>query len=232
MHKEGTTIKRFLKWCVDRIFIKKNPLKKSVFKKPKTKVNNVLTLVLVNLILAKATKIRFPVFAMLAFTGMRTSELRNLRVEDVDFDSNLIYIRSRVGFENKTGQNWQIPIHPRLRKILRKMEINLDGWFFTARSSTKYPDGDHHINPKRINEDFKAVLEKLDIPSGRADGGFTTHSLRHFFKAFCITHGVAKPVVDEWQGHELRSSASDQYFHLNDEDSQRLMKGVPFGTAD
>ena len=231
MYKEGTTIKRFLTWCEERKLISSNPLGERIFKRPKnTKKKNVLTLGQVNSILKKATPNRRFIFAMLAFTGMRISELRNLLIEDVDLDGNWIYIRSRDGLKNKPDSDWDVPIHERLKAIIESMDQNESGFFFTALPSKQYPSGDHFISPKRINEDFKKILKQLGIPAGR-QGGFTIHSLRHFFKTHCITSGIAKPVVDEWQGHELKRKASDQYFHLTPEVSQRLMKQVPFDTS-
>lgn len=68
------------------------------------------------------------------------------------------------------------------------------------------------------------------MPAGR-ESGFTIHSLRHFFKSFCISHGVPREYVDAWQGHASIRSPSDLYVHTFDAESQRLMKQVPFGTG-
>ncbi len=230
MQYEGGAIKRFLSFCVGRNLINENPLESIRFKKPDTKESKVLTLDQIDLLLATASRLRRFIFALLAFTGMRISEAQHLRIEDVDLENGWIDIVSRQGFETKTGKSWRVPIHPRLHQILLETDWPESGWFFTARPSKKYPAGDHNINPRRINEDFKKVLGELGIPVGR-DSGFTVHSLRHFFKTHCIVKGkVPKPVVDLWQGHELdRRKASNSYFHLTDEDSMELMKSVSFG---
>lgn len=71
------------------------------------------------------------IFAVLAFAGMRVSELRNLLVQDIDFQNNWIYILSRDGFENKTGQDWKVPIHPLLLEMLTEYKVRSQGgWFF------------------------------------------------------------------------------------------------------
>ena len=95
-----------------------------------------------------------------------------------------------------------------------------------------YPDGGHWINPKRLNEDFLKILEGMNIPAGRKNGGFTAHSLRHFFKTHCINCGVPKPVVDTWQGHKIDMSVGAQYYKLADADSQRFMEKVSFDTGE
>lgn len=232
MHHEGSLLKSFLAWCYERKHIATNPLENRKFTPPRPNTKSVLSLDQVNAILAEATPIRFPVLATLAFTGMRSGECRNLKIEDVDLENSWIHIRSREGYETKTGQEWKTPIHPRLKEILKSHNARSNGWFFTALPSNRYPDGSHHISTKRLNEDLLRILKRLDIPAGRKSGGFTIHSLRHFFKTFCIINRVPKPVVDEWQGHARSKDPSDQYFHLTDVDSQRLMTEVPFGSND
>jgi hypothetical protein len=65
--------------------------------------------------------------------------------------------------------------------------------FFTAAPSKRYADGGHWINPKRLNEDFLKMLAKLNTPAGRKNGGFTEHSLRHFFKPIVLTAECPSP---------------------------------------
>lgn len=196
MHNDTSNIKRFFHWCVGRGLIISNRLESVSSVKPRRRTKEVLVLQQIRDVVAQATKLRKYVFAMLAFTGMRISEARNLRVEDVDFRNNWIHIVSRQGYENKTDQDWKLPLHRELKTILLEKDWPKTGWFFTALPSSKYPDGNHHINPRRINEDFKTVLAGLDIPAGKKQNGFTVHSLRHFFKTHCITNGkFRKPLL-------------------------------------
>ena len=69
------------------------------------------------------------------------------------------------------------------------------------------------------------------MPAGR-ESGYTIHSLRHFSKSFCVSHGVPREYVDAWQGHVAIKSASDLYVHTFDAESQRLMSLVPFGDGE
>jgi integrase len=137
---------------------------------------------------------------------------------------------SRPGFETKSGQSWKVPLHDRLRKILEKVRHAPSGLFFTATPSRKYPQGGHCINPKRVNDDFLKCLRKLDIRAGR-DGGYTFHSLRSSFKTICINAGIPREVVDVWQNHAPDRAASNVYYKLTDEDSQRFIQCVPFGDS-
>lgn len=232
--QDSRLLRDFFGWCYARGYIATNLLANEKYQLPSTKKKpSVLTLEQVNLILREATPTRRTYFSLLAFTGMRSGELRNLLVEDVDLDHGWIYIVSRPGCETKTGQDWKAPVHPRLRKVLQKYKPNKSGWYFTAMASRKYPKGDHHIDPDDLNDDFKATLRRVDIPDGKKKGGFTLHSLRHFFKSHAIAQGVPREYVDDWQGHSPgRKTASDVYVHIQDEESQRWIQKIDFSESD
>lgn len=228
MHNEGQLLKQFLKWCADRQLIRKSPLADRKFTPPRMKARGGPTLEQINAILVASSDIRRPVIAVAAFAGMRIGEVMRLRVADVDFVGNWLHVVSRPGYETKSGESWKVPIHQRLRAILQALPAQESGWFFTAQPSRKFSSGDHHINPKRANEDFIKVLTTLGVSAGRANG-FTFHSLRSSFKTICINSGVPKEVVDVWQNHAPDRAASHVYYKLSDEDSQRFMLTVPFG---
>src|SRR5690606_9558575 len=166
--------------------------------------------------------------AALAFTGMRRSNCRHLRVEDVDLNGGWIYVRSREGAETKRGTEWKTPIHPRLAAILHSLPMPQEGYVFTSPPSRKHPLGGRWIDARRLNDEFVETLKKLELPAGRGDG-FTLHSLRHFFKSFCISNGVPREYVDAWQGHMGIRSAADLYAHTLDSKSLYWMSRVRFG---
>lgn len=229
MYHDASLLKRFLQWCADRHMIAANPLAAQKFSKPTPKRKEfVPTLGEIDLILSEVPKRIQVVIAVLAFGGMRSANCRNLLVEDVDLDGGWIYIRSREHAETKCRNEWKAPIHPRLATILKSTTSPRDGYLFTAPPSRKYPAGGHWINTKHLNDDFVKVVKKLGMPAGRGSG-YTIHSLRHFFKSFCLSHGVPREYVDAWQGHMSIRSASDLYVHTFDAESQRLMARVPFG---
>jgi len=227
MHNEGQLIKGFLAWCEEREFVAQNPLYKRRFSRPKPKARKAPSLSEFNAVLELASELRMPQFAFLAFTGARSGECRSVLSVDVDFDDGWIHIRSRPGFETKNGEDRKVPMHPRLRSILEELPKRNCGWFFRSLPSSRYPQGDHHINVKRLNEDFKKLLTRLDLPVGR-DEGFTLHSLRRFFRTTAVNSGVPERVVDLWIGHRDTKQMGTIYYDLSDEASQKFMRTVSF----
>jgi integrase len=230
LHNDGVMLKFFFSWCVERQLMSKNPLGTRKFRRPKSKPRGGPTLEQIDLILADAPPILAPVIAMLAFTGRRSGDCQRLQPPDVDFANNLIHVVSRPGLETKTGNSTDVPIHPRLKRILAKVPKGKK-WFFTSPVSRQFPNGDHHFNMKRANEDFKKILTKIGIPAGKKNNGFTLHSLRSFFKTHAINAGIPREVVDLWQDHagDRRPTAGDGYYLCSPAKSQEFMKRVPFG---
>jgi integrase len=231
MHNEGVILKTFLGWCTERRLIQENPLASRRFRRPKYEPRGGPTLEQINTVLSIASTNLAPIIALAAFTGKRSGEIQHLLTEDVDLVGNWIHFVSRPGAETKTGNSGKIPIHPRLRTFLELLPASKGRWFFTAAPSCQFPEGGHHLNMRDVNEQFQKLLKALQIIAGKKNGGFTFHSLRSFFKTFCVNAGIPREVVDKWQDHasDRRPTAGDLYYKLSDEESQRFMMKVPFG---
>lgn len=166
MHHEGVLLKGFLEWCRQRKLISENPLRDTKFKRPNPPRRGGPTLQQIDAILRLADERRRPILAMLAFTGMRSGECRHIQLADVDQQGNWIKIESRKGYETKTGESRKVPIHPRLRTYLKGLTRRERQWFFTSPATPKYPDGDHFLNTKKLNEYFLDLLKKLGSRQG------------------------------------------------------------------
>lgn len=230
MHKEAACLKGFLRWAQSRQLIATNPLRDVHYTRARSAPRGGPTLEQINKILDAASPVRFVHLAILAFTGMRSGELRYLRGEDIDLDGNWIHIVSRPGAETKTRESRKVPIHPRLRPILAKLVRKPGVWLLQEPPSFKYPQGGNWINTKRLNEDLLKLLKQLGIKAGRAGFGYTIHSLRHSFETICTDCSTPSRVVDRWTGHSGDRSMGNLYYELKDEKSQEFMKNVPFGT--
>ena len=228
---EGVIVKQLFKWARSRKLIADNPLADIKLNKPPLEPKAGPSLAQVDRALSAAEEPLRGRLAVLAFTGMRAGELQRLRPEDVDLAGGWVHIRSRPGAETKTRTSRKVPIHPRLRRVLEALPTGDRAWLFTAGPSAKYPAGGHHLNAKRLNEQFSRLLTRLDMPAGR-ETGFVIHSLRHFFETFTVNEGIPQRVIDTWLGHRSDKSMAAVYYKLSDADSQSFMGKVPFGMGE
>ena len=86
------------------------------------------------------------------------------------------------------------------------------------------------MNAKKVNDSFARLLIRLGMTAGR-ENGFVVHSLRHFFETETVNAGIPQRVIDAWLGHSFDQSMAAVYYRLNDQDSQKFMRQVPFGTG-
>ena len=224
IYTESVVIKQFLKFCKSRKLISENPLADLRLNKPKANKRMAPSLMEVRQILNAMSGIDKTYILTLACTGMRSGEMRKLQPQDIDLVGNWIHVRSRTGLSTKTGASRKIPIHPELRKVIEVIKTPPGSkWFFSGKT------GRHGwMNPNKLNKRFVEVLKSIGLLAGREEG-FTIHSLRHFLETFALNHGVPQRAVDIWQGHTGDKSMSTVYYSLSDEESQKFMKGLPFG---
>jgi integrase len=150
---------------------------------------------------------------VLAYSGMRLDEARNLKWDDVSFDRDCITI---TGGERRT-KNYEIrvvPISDALRTILSRLH-----------SETKPHPSDFVVKIQSAKKCLQTACRKLGFPN------FTHHDFRHFFATTCIETGVDIPTISRWLGHKDGGAlAMKVYGHLRQEHSFSQMKRVSFGT--
>jgi integrase len=227
VYHETVVVKQFVRWCESRHLMAENLLRTYRVSKPISQPKPAPTLGELQRIFAEATPERRLIFAVLAFTGLRVGELQKLRQEDIDLLNAWVRVVSRPGAETKTRQSRQVPIHPVLLKLLGRVRRRNGQFFFSAARSGKYPDGDHQVSPRHLNEGFQSIAERLGMPVGR-ESGYTLHSLRRFFETFCVNSGAPQRAIDAWMGHSGGKSMAAVYYSLSDIDSQAMIAKIPF----
>jgi integrase len=228
---EGVIVKQLFRWAKTRRLIAENLLADVKVSKPRLEPRGGPNLADVNRILDALADQDRVLVAVPAFTGMRSGELRRLTPTDLDLEGNWIHIVSRVGGETKTRKSRKVPIHPRLRLLLSGVTVSGRSWLFAESASFTSAGNDRPVNVKKLNERFLATLARLGLPAGRKGGGYTLHSLRHFFETFTVNNRTPQRVVDAWLGHSSDKSMGANYYKLSDQDSQKFMDEVPFGTG-
>ena len=205
-------LKTWLTWCRKRNLIVTNPLEELEVSQPRRRRHPAASFDQIEAILKIVSGLLFAALATLAFTGLRIGELIALRPEDVDLKERLIRVRAREGWDPKTESSVRdVPIHPRLHAILQMMKPLKANYFFTVQARRRYPSGDHHLNPRDVNEQFQQLAKVAGFVIGRDKSGLTLHALRRFFKTYCLDSGVPKRMVDSWMGHRNQSDMDSFY---------------------
>ena len=147
--------------------------------------------------------------------GLRASEARLLRVDDVDLDAGVLRIRDAKG-----GKDRQVPVSEPLRVRLAAYDARVAAhpsqdngdWFFPGRAG-------HPLTLGNIEKNFRRFLWQARIPHGGRGHGPRVHDLRHTFAVdnlrlwFARGQDVAAllPVLQTYLGH---SSISDTAYYL------------------
>jgi integrase len=143
--------------------------------------------------------------------GLRASEARLLRVDDVDLDAGVLCIRDAKG-----GKDRQVPVSQPLRVRLAGYHARVAArrsgdWFFPGSPGQPLTLGN-------IEKNFRRFLWQARIPHGGRGHGPRVHDLRHTFVVnnlrswFAAGQDVAAllPVLQTYLGHS--SIAGTAYY--------------------
>lgn len=164
-------------------------------------------------------------FMVAAFTGLRSSELRGVRWEDIDLKHGRLHVRQRADRFNAIGRpksasgEREVPFGPMVINTLRAWKLacppSAGDLVFPTRTG----------KPQQRNNIVSRFWIPLQIKAGvvDADGGakYTgLHSLRHFYASWCINRrkdgGLELPAktVQTRLGHASIVMTLDTYGHL------------------
>lgn len=102
------------------------------------------------------------------YTGLRISDLLNIKYSDILGNDRLIVI------ETKTKKRREIKLNKELKELVERVVVkmkvsNLDNWMFVNRFGTK------PIDKSYVNVQLKRIQRKYRI---KLDAGFSTHTFR------------------------------------------------------
>jgi integrase len=166
---------------------------------------------------------RRPLVLTAIFAGLRLSELRGLRWEDVDLKRGELHVRQRadrwgrVGLPKSAKGRRTIPIGPFLLNTLKEWKLACPPSEFGLVFPTSTGRVEHQSNLMRD-------LANLMIAAGLKDKvgrpKYSWHSLRHFYASWCINRkadgGLELParVVQDRLGHSSIMMTLDRYGHM------------------
>jgi site-specific recombinase XerD len=139
--------------------------------------------------LVRMTKARMALTVIYA-CGMRLNEGLHLRVQDIDSQRMLIWIRNGKG-----GKDRYVPLPERLAEMLRaywKLHKPSTYFFFQKDKNTA-------ISDTSLQHTFKAALRESGISKAAS-----IHTLRHSYATHLLERGVDLRVIQELLGHKVR----------------------------
>lgn len=166
------------------------------------------------------------IFRLLYSTGMRVSELTELRIKDFDIEKETLIIR-----EPKNNQDKLVPLSKTMFDIMntynKKYNLGLDGesHFFRSRFNDKY-------GRSSIFFRFREFLREANIPH-HSELGPRLHDLRHLFCCLSlkqmIENGkdpyVCLPYLSTYVGHKS-IKATEHYLHLSQFNYEDILSKV------
>jgi len=119
-------------------------------------------------------------------TGLRISELRSVRLQDVDMDKRLIHVTAGKG-----GKERMVPFLPRTLALLQLFTAGREpeDWLFIGRRGRPR-------NDRTLEKMLHRIGEKAHLPYR-----LTAHLFRHGFIKHCKTHDVPVEVTARLVGH-------------------------------
>jgi integrase len=166
-----------------------------------------------------------PLLLTAIFTGLRSSELRGLRWQDIDPKHGELHVRQRADQLNKIGPpksaagERTVPLPPLVANVLREWRLACPkgelGLVFPGPRGcvqTRFVISDRGLVPAQIAAGVVTRDGKAKYPG--------LHSLRHFYASWCINRrvdgGLELPlkVVQTRLGHASIQMTADTYGHL------------------
>jgi integrase len=166
-----------------------------------------------------------PLLLTAIFTGLRASELRGLRWEDVDLKRGEIHVRQRADRYGKIGRTKSeagertVPLPPLVVSALREHRLACPN----SALGLAFPNSKGNIDHR--NSIVERGLHPAQVAAGVVDKNGRAkykglHALRHFYASWCVNRrvdgGLELPlkVVQARLGHASIQMTADTYGHL------------------
>lgn len=191
----------------------------------------------ISAIIGAATGRWRPLVITTIFTGLRSSELRGLRWEDVDFDKKVIHVRQRadqwgqIGSPKSKAGHRDVPMSPMVQNALKEWKLACPRKRVEGSDAGElwlvFPTGEGRVewHSNIVNRGF----DPIQIAAGcgypdsekKDDGGnpimhakYGMHAFRHFFASWIIEQGFTAKKLQDLMGHSSIQMTFDTYGHL------------------
>jgi site-specific recombinase XerD len=153
------------------------------------------------------------------FTGVRRSELLNIKNSDINFREKVIRINSGKGNKDRV-----IPMNDKLIEILKEyVQCDLKKYCKSAYFFVKL-DGENKMGDSTIRTLFERFKKELKID-------VSPHKLRHTFATLMAQSACSMPALAKMMGHSTIKT-TEVYLWLDTDSIRSEIQKHPFGYVD
>lgn len=165
----------------------------------------------------------YNMFALAIRTGLRSGEIRGLKLSDVDKAANLLHIQRTLKYATGRGFFEDIPktttskrdipltkdmitIIEREKQTYGEKVLRMDGYIFHLPNGTPISRG-------RFQNEIDRIVKRIN-EAGIAFERFTPHCFRHTFATRAIENGMKPQTLKTILGHSTLAMTMDLYSHV------------------
>ena len=182
IHSILLAIKLYFEYLQRTGAIKINPYQLKI-KSPKSEERKIFTQEEIKHLYNKSNQLQTIILHLCYACGMRRNEAVELKINDIDLENCLLYIRKGKGKKRRV-----IPFTKQVKKDIE---------FFLSVEKNK-TENLLNITATRIYEEFKKLLKKAGLDNQK----FTLHCLRHTIATQLLDGGMELEKVRDFLGHE------------------------------
>lgn len=182
-----TAVKSFYRYCIEENLLKKDPTAIIKSPKPDDSLPYYLTKMQVTLLqeLTRSNVAERAIIETLYTTGLRISELLNIKLSDIKWETRQIWIRKGKG--NK--ERFVLFTHEcsvRLKAYLKEREVASDYLFCNPKGEQLVQDS--------VQKNFRGYSKALNFK-------VSPHTMRHTFAAHLAEKNMPQSYIQELLGH-------------------------------
>ena len=144
------------------------------------------------------------IIMFLYYAGLRLNEVRNLKWQDIDFNREIIHIKTAKGDKERI-----VFLHKKLIEILEIYGEKNGEFIFISQRDRKY-------NKRTIQQIVKQSSKKVEIKKN-----VTPHTLRHSFATHLLESGADIRYIQQLLGHK-NLKTTQIYTHVANRNIKKL----------
>lgn len=171
----------------------------------------------------------YPVFLMLAYTGMRVGEMCALKWKDIDFEVGSVNITKTLDCHSGKALEYKLTTPKTIasRRTISIDEVVLEELkkhkakqnIVRMKNKTTYLEKDFVFTKELENFGYPEVTKTIErrmkrlLKKAKLNPGLTPHSLRHTHTSLLAEAGVSLPEIMERLGHKDDKVTRQVYMH-------------------